>query len=98
MALTIDLAPEEETLLGEQAAQQGQETAIYAAQMLRQLIFALPAPPEPPQGQTLAEALAGYIGVVDSRELNGGRMSDFARNSEEEFGKIMDEKKRQGHA
>jgi hypothetical protein len=97
MSLTIELAPEEETLLGERAAQQGQETAIYAAQVLRQLIYAPAESFERPEGQTLAEALAGYIGVVDSRELNEGRMSDLAQNSEEEFGKIMDEKKRQGH-
>lgn len=97
MTLTIELEPEEASYLSEKAAAQGQETSVYAAQLLRQRIYLPAEPSERFQGQTLAEALAGYIGVVDSRELNGGEMSDFAYNSEEEFGKIMDEKQRQGH-
>ncbi len=50
-----------------------------------------------PNGETLADFLEGYIGVVDSRELNGGKPSHAAQNSEAEFGRIMDEKRRQGH-
>lgn len=49
------------------------------------------------EGMNLAEALQGLIGTVDSRVQNGGQMSNYAENSEEEFGKIMDEKQRQGH-
>lgn len=52
---------------------------------------------EPVEGQSLADFLEGYIGTVDSSAANGGKPSDYARNSEEEFGKIMDEKMRQGH-
>ena len=48
-------------------------------------------------GVSLAEALDGYIGTVDSSATNGGKPSNAAQNSEEEFGKIMDEKRRQGH-
>jgi hypothetical protein len=45
----------------------------------------------------LVEALQSFIGTVDSRMQNGGQMSSYAENSEEEFGKIMDEKQRQRH-
>jgi len=115
VALTIDLAPEEEILLSRQAARQGQEPAAYAAQALRKLIYSPSESYEKFQGQTLAEALARYIGALDNREPNensgktlaetltgrtgcvrSAQPSDMARNSEEEFAKIMDEKKRQG--
>jgi hypothetical protein len=64
---------------------------------LRHDIYTLPVDEELVQEQTLADFLEGYIGTVDSSLTNVGKPSDLARNSEEEFGKIMDEKKRQGH-
>jgi len=93
VSIVIDLAPDEEARLRAHAARQGQDAAAYATAVLRQQIDAVPAP----DGETLADFLAGYIGVVDSRELNSGEMSHFAENSEAEFAKIMDEKQRQGH-
>ena len=97
MTLTIDLSPEEEASLRAKAARWGQDEATYAAGVLRQNIYTLPVDEEPMEGQSLADFLEGYIGTVDSSLTNGGKPSDLARNSEEEFGKIMDEKKRQGH-
>ncbi len=94
MSIVIELAPEEEARLRARAARQGQDAAAYAASVLRRDISdAVPAP----EGETLADFLEGYIGVVDSRELNGGKRSHAAQNSEAEFGRIMDEKQRQGH-
>lgn len=93
MSIVIDLAPAEEARLRAHAARQGQDTSDYIAALLRARIGDTPAP----DGETLADFLAGYIGVVDSRELNSGEMSHFAENSEAEFAKIMDEKQRQGH-
>ena len=101
MTLTISLSPEEEARLQEAAAQRGQDVGDYLLTLARREFS---SPTERYQklnekfaGMSLAEALEGYIGVVDSREFNNGAMSDAARNSEEEFGKIMDEKRRQGH-
>lgn len=92
MTLTINLSPEEEARLREVAARSGLDEAAYAAGVLRHDIYTLPVAEEPFEGQSLAEALAGHIGLFSS-----AGPSNAARNSEEEFGKIMDEKKRQGH-
>lgn len=92
MTLTINLSPEEEARLREKAARWGQDEVAYAASVLRNALHTLPVDEEPAQDQSLAEALAGRIGLFSSAEP-----SNAARNSEEEFGKIMDEKRRQGH-
>ena len=97
MILTVNLSPEEESRLREKAARRGQDEAAYAASVLRHDIYTLPMDEEPAEGQSLADFLEGYIGTVDSSAANGGKPSNAARNSEDEFGKIMDEKKRQGH-
>ena len=101
MTLTISLSPEEEARLQEAAAQRGQDVGDYLLTLARREFG---SPTEMYEelnkkfaGMSLAEALEGHIGLFDSRELNNGQMSDLAGNSEEEFGKIMDEKRRQGH-
>ena len=97
MSIVIDLAPDEEARLRAKAARHGQDAADYIAALLRQDMDNAPAAPSFPDEPTLADFLEGYVGVVDSRELENGRLSHFAQNSEAEFGKIMDEKQRQGH-
>lgn len=92
MTLTINLSPEEEARLREKAARWGQDEAAYAAGVLRNDLHTLPVDEEPAEGQSLAEALAGRIGLFSSAEP-----SNAARNAKEEFGKVMDEKRRQGH-
>ncbi len=92
MTLTMNLSPEEEARLREKAARRGQDEADYAASVLRHDIYTLPVDEESVEGQSLAEALAGHIGLFSSAEP-----SSAGQNSEEEFGKIMDEKRRQGH-
>jgi hypothetical protein len=92
MTLTIDLSPEEEANLRARAARWGQDEATYAAGVLRHDIYTLPVDEELVQEQTLAEALAGRIGLFSSPEP-----SNAAQDSEVEFGKIMDEKRRTGH-
>lgn len=89
MSIVINLAPDEEARLRAHAARQGQDAAAYATAVLRRQIDAVPAPLAE---QTLAESLAGRVGRLRSTEP-----SDMAANSEAEFGKIMNEKRRQGH-
>ena len=98
MTLTIEVSPEEEARLLAAAAGRGQGISDYLLTLARQEFQSPSAVPKPSkyEGMSLAEALQGHIGTVDSRSRNGGQMSDYARNSEEEFGKIMDEKHQQG--
>lgn len=99
MTLTLEVSPEEAARLQAAAAERGQEVSDYLLTLARQEFQGKsPAPaPSKYEGMNLAEALQGLIGTVDSRAHNGGQMSNYAENSEEEFGKIMDEKQRQGH-
>lgn len=100
MTLTLDFNAEEEARLHE-AAKKGQEVGDY---LLTLVSRDLRSPAQKYAelnkefaGVSLAEALDGYIGTADSSTANGGKPSNAARNSEKEFGKIMDEKRRQGH-
>ena len=99
MTLDLKVSPEEEARLQAAAAERGQEVSDYLLALARQEFQTKPPASARSQyeGMTLAEALQGLIGTVDSRAQNNGQMSNYAENSEEEFGKIMDEKKRQGH-
>ena len=82
MTLTINLSPQDE--------------ATYAASVLRHDLESSSVDQEPAEGETLADLLEGYIGTMNSSAAHNGRLSKYARNSEAEVGKIMDEKKRQG--
>lgn len=98
MTLTIEVSPEEEVRLLAAAAGRGLDVSDYLLTLARQEFQPPLSIPQPSKHEekSLAEALAGQIGTVDSRVRNGGQMSDYARNSEEEFGRIMDEKHQQG--
>ena len=99
MTLTLEVTPEEAARLQAAAAERGQKVSDYLLTLARQEFGTNPPAPLPSkyEGMNLAEALQDLVGTVDSRTQNGGEMSHFAEASEEEFGKIMDEKKRQGH-
>ena len=99
MTVTLEVSPEEAARLQAAAAERGQQVSDYLLTLARQEFQANPPAFAPSnfEGMTLAEALQGLIGTVDSRVQNKGQMSNYAENSEEEFGKIMDEKQRQGH-
>ncbi len=101
MAITLNLAPEQEARLREKARRQGREAENYAAEIIlrdinwtaKEIIGA--SMPEP--GQSLAEALEGLIGVLDSSQKNGGQVSHIAENTGEEFTKTVVEKHKAGH-
>lgn len=96
MTLTINVSPQEEARLREKASRHGQDVSDYLLTLVRREIRSTAEMYEELSkefaGMSLAEALQGHIGLFSSAEP-----SHMARNSEEEFGKIMDEKKRQGH-
>lgn len=99
MTVTLEVGPEEAARLQAAAAERGQQVSDYLLTLARQEFQAKPsvAAHSRFEGMNLAEALQGFIGTVDSRVQNAGQLSNYAENSEEEFGKIMDEKQRQGH-
>ena len=99
MTFTLEVTPEEAARLQAAAAERGQQVSDYLLALARQEFQTKPPAHAHSEyeGMTLAEALQGFIGTVDSRVQNNGQMSNYAENSEEEFGKIMDEKQRQGH-
>jgi len=91
MTITINLPPEEEARLQKRAARQGKDLNRFVQDVVKQEA-ARESGLEPPQeGQSLAEALEGLIGVLDSGKPY------LAENAEEEFGKgLVEEYRAQG--
>jgi hypothetical protein len=94
MTVTLEVSLEEAARLQAAAAERGQEVSDYLLTLARQEFQEKPPASAPfkYEGMNLAEVLAGRIGLCASADP-----SNMAENSEEEFGKIMDEKNRQGH-
>ena len=89
--MEIALTPEVETALHEQARKEGTSPEMVAIKALREK-FVGPEPPQvrPEQEGSLADFLAGHIGVLSSDEVvpGGARMSeksgaDFAQGFDE---------------
>lgn len=74
MSIILELTPEEETRLHAQAARRGQSADVLARALFRRGLD-LEDVPDPQQrtdgsamfGQTLADTLQEFIGIVDSR-------------------------------
>lgn len=100
MSITLELPSQEEAWLRKRAARQGKdldnfvyELVQHEAQQEREREVAA----EPGADQSLAEALEGLIGVLDSSKKNGGQVSHIAENTGEEFTNILVEKREAGH-
>ena len=71
--MTISLTPELEQALAEAARRQGTTPEILANEFLRERLLPAAVPdPDLAQSGTLAEALADFIGVLDSGEYVPG--------------------------
>ena len=92
--MTITVPPEIETALTDQARRRGTTPEVLAVDCLRER-FASPAAPPPANGGTLAESLAGHIGVLSSGELipGGAKMSE---DTGKKFAAGMARKREQG--
>ncbi len=66
--ITITLPPELEQAFSEQAEQQGTTPELLALDVLYKWGACASFPAELPQGATLADALADYIGAVSTRD------------------------------
>jgi len=95
MAITLNLAPEQEVQLRERARQQGREAENYAIDLILRDINWSSA--KETEKLFLADDLEGLIGVLDSSARNGGNVSHIAENTGEEFTKIIAEKHKAGH-
>lgn len=97
MTVTINLAPDEESLLQAYAAQKGLPTEEYIRTVLRHEferdVLTPPQTSSPWAGKSLAEALEGRIGLFSSETEDGGP-SHTAENTGEEFTKTLGEKYR----
>jgi len=92
--MTITLTPEIERALTARANQQGTTPELLALHDLQEL-YADTAPPDPFEGKSLADVLAGRIGTVDSRKNNGGQPSQLSTDKES-FTDYLVEKRKQG--
>jgi hypothetical protein len=67
--MTLTLTPEIESALAEEARKQGTTPEVLALDCLRERFVPAAAPAPPAEGpQTLADFLAGHIGVLSSSE------------------------------
>ncbi len=98
MSITIELAPDVEALLHAEAARQGQDTPAYVAALVHQAVksdFTVRRNPPAEPGETLADALEGLVGVIDSSRHNGGVVSRLSEDKEA-FGDYLEQKRREG--
>lgn len=70
MSITLDLTPEEEARLKAQADRRGESADALARQLFRRGLDLEDTPTDKAApGQTLAESLKDFIGIVDSRTM-----------------------------
>lgn len=91
MTITINLPPEKEALLKRRAARQGQDLDSFLLGLVDREAAQESDLELPKEGQSLAEALEGLIGVLDSGKPG------LAENTGEEFTNILVEKHKAGH-
>ncbi len=92
--MTITLTPEIERALTARANQQGTTPELLALHDLQELYAESPAP-DPFEGKSLADVLAGHIGVINSRKNNGSEPSQLSADKDS-FTEYLVEKRRQG--
>jgi hypothetical protein len=92
--MTITLTPEIERALTARANQQGTTPELLALHDLREL-YADAAVPDPFEGKSLADVLAGHIGTIRSSEHTGIEVSHLSTDKES-FTEYLVEKRKQG--
>ena len=93
MAITLNLAPEQEAQVRRKALAQGRRAENYAAELVMRDIT---VPADEPAAPSLAESLEGLIGVLSSADRNNGRSSHIAENAGAEFTRALGEKHEAG--
>ena len=94
--LEIELTPEIERALTTRASQQGMTPEQLALHDLTKLYAeAETDKPDPFEGKTLADVLAGHIGTIRSSEYTGIKISHLSED-EDSFADYLVEKRQQG--
>ena len=93
MAITLNLAPEQEAQVRRKALAQGRKAENYAAEIVMRDIT---VPASEPAAPSLAESLEGLIGVLSSADKNSGCLSHVAENTGAEFTQALGEKHEAG--
>ena len=93
--VTITLPSELERAVAEEAAQKGTTAELLTLDVLQERFLNPSSPRHPPEGTTLADALADYIGAVNTRDKypEGSTLSE---NTGRRFARLMLEKRQQG--
>lgn len=97
MTVTIDIPPDEEARLQRRAARQGKDITSFLHDVAMREATQESYLEQPQEGQSLAEALEGFIGILSSKQKNGGEASHVAENTGEEFANILVQKYKAGH-
>lgn len=93
--MTITLPPEIERALTARANQQGTTPELLALHDLHELYAEATPPPDPFEGKSLADVLAGHIGTIRSSEHTGIEVSHLSTDKES-FPDYLVEKRKQG--
>ena len=96
MTITIDLPPDQEARLQKKAERQGKDLNRFVRDVIQREAIQENSLEQPQDDQSLAEALEGLIGVLDSGPKNGGHASHVAENTGEEFTRLIVEKHKAG--
>ncbi len=93
--MNITLSPDIELALAEEARRRGTTPERLALDCLRERFTRGPVPEPAVEGETMADFLKDYIGIISSREHapEGPSMSE---NCGRQFADGMEEKRRQG--
>jgi len=97
MTVTIDLPPDEEARLQKRAARQGKNLNDFVRDVVQREAMQESDLEPPQEGQSLAESLEGLIGVLDSRQKNGGKVAHVAEETGKQFADMLIEKQKAGH-
>ncbi|MBB4639677.1 hypothetical protein [Longimicrobium terrae] len=93
--MSIVLTPEVERALADAAVQEGTTPDELADAYLRDRLLGTRHDASAPAPRTLAERLAGYVGVLNTSEYVPGG-AQLSENSSEKFADLLLEKRRDG--
>ncbi len=93
--VTIVLPSELEEAVSKEAVQRGTTVELLTLDVLQERFLKLSSIKQLPEGATLADALAGYIGAVNTRDKypEGSTLSE---DTGRKFAQLMMEKRKQG--
>ena len=97
--VTITLPPELEKTITERATQQGTTPELWSLKKLQQVVqaetTASSLPELAPEGETMLDFFAGYVGVLSSSEFTPGG-AQMSQDIGRKFGEGMVKKRQEG--